>query len=92
MPANSMTVINYNRALLPNRDKFKNRLGGYGINGKTEYNFPKATTKQINEIGKRLREERKIRTLKVIIVTTISFLGLVFFIFNIESIMDSLLF
>ncbi|WP_179348087.1 hypothetical protein [Winogradskyella pacifica] len=69
MPSNSMNVINYNRSQLPQRDRFKNVLGGYKSNRKTEYNLPKATTKQLKEIGKRLREERKVRMLKVIVLT-----------------------
>ncbi|REE27413.1 hypothetical protein DFQ09_101244 [Winogradskyella pacifica] len=69
MPSNSMNVINYNRSQLPQRDKFKNVLGGYKSDRKTEYNLPKATTKQLKEMGKRLREERKVRMLKVIVLT-----------------------
>jgi len=47
MPSNSMNVINFNRNQLPQRDKFANRLGGYNSSKKTEYNLPKATTKQL---------------------------------------------
>ncbi|SDH03634.1 hypothetical protein [Winogradskyella thalassocola] len=71
MPSNSMNVINYNRSQLPQRDRFKTVLGGYNSRSKTEYNLPKATTKQLKEIGKRLREERKVRMLKVIVLTCI---------------------
>lgn len=78
MPGNSMNVINYNRSLLSQRDKFVNRLGGYNTDKKTEYNLPKATPKQLSDIRKRLKEERKTRMLKVILFTVILFLGLVY--------------
>ncbi|WP_418638269.1 hypothetical protein [Winogradskyella sp.] len=71
MSSNSMNVINYNRNQLPKREKFKNLLGGYKRSRKTEYNLPKASTKQLKEIGKRLKEERKVRMLKVILFTII---------------------
>ena len=69
MPSNSMNVINYNRNQLPQRDRFKTVLGGCNSGRKTEYYLPKASTKQLKEIGRRLREERKVRMLKVIVVT-----------------------
>lgn len=78
MPANSMNVINFNRKQLPQRDKFINRLGGYNADKKTEYNLPKATAKQLKEIGKRLKEERKIRMIKIVLLTVILFIGLVY--------------
>lgn len=77
MSSNSMNVINFNRKQLPQRDKFVNRLGGYNADKRTEYNFPKATAKQLKEIGKRLKEEHKIRMLKIALLTVILFIGLV---------------
>ncbi|SHG61104.1 hypothetical protein [Winogradskyella jejuensis] len=74
--ASMNTIINNNRKLLPNREKFKNRLGGYKPNKKTEYNLPKASAKQLRDIRKRMQAERKIWMLKAmaltIIVSTIS--------------------
>ncbi|MBC2844527.1 hypothetical protein [Winogradskyella flava] len=78
MPSDSMNVINFNRNQLPQRDKFANRLGGYNSSKKTEYNLPKATTKQLKEIARRLKEEQKIRMIKVVALTVILFLGLVY--------------
>lgn len=78
MPANSMNVINFNRKQLPQRLKFVNRLGGYSADKKTEYNLPKATKKQLRNIRKRLKEERKVRLFKVIILTLILFFALVY--------------
>lgn len=72
-----MNVINFNRKLLPQRDKFKNTLGGYDSEKKAEYNLPKATTKQLNQIRERLKKDQKIRMIKVVVVTIILFLILI---------------
>ena len=71
------TIIKNNRKLLPQRDRFKNRLGGYNSKKKTEYNLPKATSKQLRDIRKKMRLERKIWWIKVITLTAIIFLGLI---------------
>ena len=76
MSSNPMNVINYNRGQLPQREKFKNVLGGSSRNLKTEYNLPKASTKQLNIIGKRLKEEYKLRMLKVVVCTIVLFVFL----------------
>lgn len=72
------TAIKNNNLMRTKREKFKKTLGGYGKNKKTEYNFPKATTKQLKEIARRLKEERKIRMIKVVALTIILSLGLVY--------------
>lgn len=72
-----MDIINFNKAQLPQRYKFKNTLGGYGKNKKTEFEFPKATNKQLRDIAKRLKEEHQLRMIKVIVLTIILFIGLV---------------
>ncbi|MEO1032473.1 MAG: hypothetical protein AAFX55_13770 [Bacteroidota bacterium] len=84
MNANAMiTSVRNNLSLLSSRKKvkhrlgLKNRLGGYDSNAKTEYNLPKATTKELNAIAKRIREEHNIRMAKIIVVTILLFLGLV---------------
>ncbi|MBT8244637.1 MAG: hypothetical protein HKP48_07490 [Winogradskyella sp.] len=85
--ASMNTVIENNRKLLPKRDKFKNRLGGYNSNKKTEYNLPKATSKQLRDIKKRMLQERKIWWIKVIVLTVILFLGLLLAVFtNFENV------
>ena len=78
MPGNSMNVINYNRSQLQQRDKFINRLGGYSSDKKTEYNLPTATPKQLSDLRKRLKEEQKVRMLKVVLLTLILFVMLLF--------------
>ena len=81
MPANSMTVINFNRKQLPQRDRFVNRLGGYGKNKKTEYNLPKATPKQLRDIRKKLKKENQLLWIKVIGLTLIICIALVWMLF-----------
>ena len=90
MSASAMnTVIKNNLRLLPQRAKFKNRLGGYDSQVKTVYNFPKATTKQLNAIGMRLREERKVRMLKVIVLTLVIFFIILFMLIRYSSVLKS---
>ncbi len=81
MPANSMNVINFNRKQLPQRDRFVNRLGGYGKNKKTEYNLPKATPKQLRDIRKKLKKENQLLWIKVIGLTLIICIALVWMLF-----------
>lgn len=73
------TVIKNNRKLLNQRDRFKNRLGGYNSSKKTEYNLPKATNKQLRAIKKRMETERKVWWVKVVILTFILFIILISF-------------
>lgn len=73
------TSLNNNRKLLPKRDRFKSTLGGFNSESKTEYNLPKATSKQLRDIRKQLQAERKSRLAKTIVLTAILFVGLVVF-------------
>lgn len=59
-------------------DKFKQALEGYSQQRKIEFDLPYATTKELNDIRKRLKEEQKYRMFKVVILTILLFLGLVF--------------
>lgn len=66
--AGSMNVVlKNNRKLLPKRDKFKTSLGGYKFN-KLEFDLPTATPKKLRDIKVRLKEERKKRQTKIVIV------------------------
>lgn len=76
--ASMNTIINNNKKLLPKRDRFKNRLGGYNPNKKTVYNLPKATSKQLRDIRKKMQQERKVWWIKVIALTIIIFSILIF--------------
>lgn len=72
------TSLNNNRKQMPKRDKFKRFFGSYSTKGnKTEYNLPKATSKQLRDIRKRLQNERQIRWLKAILLTLFIFIGIV---------------
>lgn len=92
MAGTSMVVsVKNNLNLLSKRDRFKNRLGGYDQDSKTEYNLPKVSDKQLIAIAKRLKEERKIRMAKVVVVTVILFLGLIYaFLFSSNGIVELL--
>ncbi len=86
MSASSMnTIIKNNRNLLPQREKFKNRLGGYRSKKHTEYNLPTATSKQLSAIRKRMQNERKLWWVKAIGLTAILCLGLLCFLFYVLS-------
>ena len=71
------TIIKNNRNMLPQREKFKKTLGGYNTDKQTAYDLPKATSKQLSAIRKRMQAERRVWWVKVIALTLIIFLGLV---------------
>ncbi|ARV10221.1 hypothetical protein BTO05_11450 [Winogradskyella sp. PC-19] len=74
MHGNSMnTSVRNNLKLLKKRDKLKNRLGGYDASKTTEYNFPKASSKQLRDIKKKMKEERRNWWFNVIMLTLINF-------------------
>ena len=70
-------VIKNNNLMRTKRERFKRTLGGYGKDKKSEYNLPEATTKQLKTIAKRLKEEQRIRMLKVVSLTIVLFFGVV---------------
>ena len=90
MSASAMnTSVRNNLNLLSKRKKLQNRLGGYNLEHKTEYNLPKATTKQLSAIRKRLKKERRVRMLKVIMLSIILFvLLLCMFVYNTDGIVE----
>ncbi len=92
MAASSMIIsIRNNLNLLSKRNRLKNRLGGFNLEKKVEYNLPKATEKQLNAIANQLKEEHRIRMLKVVILTIILFLGLVVgFLYSTDGIVELL--
>lgn len=53
-----VSVLKSNKNIMLDKSKrFRKTLGGYGKNGKVEYNLPKATPEQLLEIRKRLKTE-----------------------------------
>ncbi|MFP4845231.1 hypothetical protein [Winogradskyella sp. PE311] len=81
MPSNSINIINYNRKQLAQRDKFVNRLGGYGKNRKPEYNFPKASPKQLRDIRQKLKKENQLLWIKIIGLSIVIIIALVWMLF-----------
>jgi len=73
-----ITILKNNEKMRRERTKFKTSPGGYNTTKKTEYTFPKATTKQIKSIKKRLIREEKITIFKTVIITLFIVLALVF--------------
>ncbi len=74
-----ITVLKNNDKLRKKRDKFKRKLGGNSSYSKPEYNFPKATPRVLEEIKRRLNQERKVRLIKICILTTFLALVIVYF-------------
>ena len=75
------TAIKNNNLMRPKREKFKRTLGGYGKNRNPEYNLPKATPKQLRAIRKKLKKENQILWIKVIGLSTIIIIALVWMLF-----------
>ena len=73
-----ITTIKNNEKLRRNkRKRLKNQLGGYNSNENTEYNLPKATPKQLEDIRLRLKKERKLWWIKIITLTLTGIISLV---------------
>ncbi|WP_299521273.1 hypothetical protein [Winogradskyella sp.] len=87
---NNLKLLSY-RKKAKDRLGLKNRLGTNSSGAKTEYNLPKPTTKELNAIAKRLKKEHKTRMGKVIVVTILLFLGLVYaFVYSSNGIIELL--
>lgn len=76
-----ITILKNNERMMGKRTKFKKTLGGYGKNRKTEYNFPKATPKQLREIRQKLKKENQILWIKILGITVIIIISLVWMFF-----------
>lgn len=72
-----ITTLKNNEKMRSKRDKFKKTLGGYGKNEKVEYNLPKATPEQLQEIKIRIKRENKIMWIKVVLLSTVIIIALV---------------
>ena len=70
-------AIKNNRSLLSQRHRLANRLCGFYAGKKVEYNLPEATTKKRKNIEKRLKDERTIRMIRVVLLTLFLSIGLV---------------
>jgi len=76
-----ITILKNNERMLGKRIKFKKTFGGYGKNRKTEYNLPKATPKQLRDIRKKLKKENQLLWIKVVGLSTIIIITLVWMLF-----------
>ena len=80
--AMNIAIKNNNLMRRTKRVKFKKTLGGYGKNRKTEYDLPKATSKQLRDIRQKLKKEYQLLWIKIIGFSTIIILGLVWLLFS----------
>ena len=67
--------------MLDKSKRFRKSLGGYGKNRKVEYNLPEATPKQLRDIREKLKKENQLLWIKVIGLTLIVLIGLVWMLF-----------
>lgn len=77
-----ISILRSNKNIMLEKSKrFRKTLGGYGKNDKMEYNLPKATPEQLQEIRKRLKRENRIMWIKVVGVSTVIIIALVWMLF-----------
>ena len=76
-----ITILKNNERMMGKRIKFKKTLGGYGKNRKPEYNFPKATQKQLRDIRHKLKKEHQLLWIKIIGLSSIIIIALVWVLF-----------
>ena len=67
--------------MLDKSKRFRKSLGGYGKKIKVEYNLPEATPKQLRDIREKLKKENQLLWIKVIGLTLIVLIGLVWMLF-----------
>lgn len=67
--------------MLDKSKRFRKTLGGYDKSEKPEYNFPEATTSQISDIRKRLKKENQMLWIKIIGLSSLIIIGLVYLVF-----------
>ncbi|MBC2844528.1 hypothetical protein [Winogradskyella flava] len=75
------TVKSNKNIMLDKSKRFRKTLGGYNKNRTTEYNLPNATPEQLLEIRKGLKKENKIMWLKVVGISTVIIIALVWMLF-----------
>lgn len=73
------TILKNKRNLLSNskREKFKNGIGGYDKNRKTEFDLPNAKPHVLHSVKANVIAQQKIREKKIIIIFSIVFISLV---------------
>jgi len=72
------TLKSNKNIMLDKSKRFRKTRGGYGKKKQSLNQLPKATPEELKALAKRLQKERQIRMIKVVIVTILLFLGLVY--------------
>ena len=78
------TLKSNKNIMLDKSKRFKKTLGGYGKDKVTEYDLPKATPDQLLEIRKRLKRENRIIWIKVVGLSTVIIITLVWMLMVLE--------
>ncbi|WP_400076847.1 hypothetical protein [Winogradskyella sp. R77965] len=78
-----ISTMKSNKSIMLDKSKrFKKTLGGYGKNKKLEYDFPTATPKQLRDIRQKLKKENQILWVKIIGLTIVISIALVWLFFT----------
>lgn len=76
------STLKSNKSIMLDKSKrFKKTVGGYGKNRKTEYNFPKASPKQLRDIRQKLKKENELLWIKIIGLSIVIIIALVWILF-----------
>lgn len=77
-----ISAVKSNKSIMLDKSKrFRKTLGGYNKNRKIEYDLPKATPKQLGTIRKKQKKENQLLWIKVIGLSTIIIIALVWILF-----------
>lgn len=72
-----LSTLKSNKSIMLDKSKrFRKTLGGYS-NKRAQYDFPKATPKQLTGIRKKLKKENQLLWIKVIGLSSLIIIGLV---------------
>ena len=71
------TLKSNKNIMLDKSKRFRKTLGGYDKKRKMEFDYPKATPKQLRDIREKLKKENQILWVKIIGSTAIIIIGLV---------------
>ncbi|WP_369997386.1 hypothetical protein [Winogradskyella sp.] len=72
------SALKSNKSIKIDKSKrFRKTPGGYAKNRKVKYELPKATPEQLQEIKTRIKRENKIMWIKVVLLSTVIIIALV---------------
>lgn len=76
------STLKSNKSIMLDKSKrFRKSLGGYGKKRKIEYDLPEANPKLLRDIRKKIKKENQLLWVKVIGLTSIVLIGLVWMLF-----------